>query len=79
MMGRGGQMLAPRPKPWHGGAMNQKKIQTSRAGGAILAATIIAGAIIGNHYGQPSLGMVIGTAVGTFISVALYLYDRSRG
>lgn len=74
-----GRMLAPRSKPWHGGAMSQKRPQASRAGGAILAVTIIAGAIIGNHYAQPSLGMVIGTAVGIIISVALYLYDRTRG
>ncbi len=48
----------------------------SRAGGAILAFTIIAGALIGIRLGQPSLGTVIGLATGVVISVGLFLYDR---
>jgi hypothetical protein len=49
-----------------------------RAGGAIIAITVIAGAIIGTRLGQPSLGTVIGTAVGVVIAIGLYLYDRRQ-
>jgi len=59
--------------------MTQQNSQASRAGGAIIAFTIIAGAIAGNHYGQPSLGMLIGTGIGTAIAIGLYFYDRTRG
>lgn len=67
--------------PGHGmgAAMDQNSSNASRAGGAILAFTIIAGAITGNHYGQPSLGTLIGTGIGVAITVALYLYDRRKG
>jgi fucose permease len=58
--------------------MEQKRGKTSRAGGAIIAFSIVGGAIIGNHYGQPSLGTVIGTALGVGITIALYIYDRTR-
>jgi hypothetical protein len=71
-------MLARRARPWHGTAMDQNSSKASRAGGAILAFTIIAGAIGGNHYGQPSLGTLIGTAIGIAITITLYLYDRFR-
>ena len=58
--------------------MEKQSSNASRAGGAIIAFAIIAGAITGNHYGQPSLGMIVGTGIGVAISIALYLYDRSR-
>lgn len=60
------------------GAMADPKSQASRAGGFIIAITVIAGAIIGIRCGQPSIGLLIGAAVGTGISVALYLWDRRR-
>lgn len=53
-------------------------VKTSRAGGAIIAATILGGALIGAKLGQPSLGTVIGAASGTIITIALFLYDRRR-
>jgi len=59
--------------------MEQQSGKASRAGGAIIAFTIVAGAITGNHYGQPSIGTLIGTAIGVTITIALYLYDRSKG
>ncbi|MDB5685645.1 MAG: hypothetical protein JWR77_234 [Rhizorhabdus sp.] len=58
--------------------MSQNKSTGSRAGGAIIALTVLAGALIGAIYRQPSLGTVIGTAVGVAISLALFLYDRRR-
>ncbi len=58
--------------------MERNSGTASRAGGAIIAFTVIAGAIVGMRLGQPSLGTVIGTAVGVAIALALYLYDRRR-
>ncbi len=60
------------------GVMSQNKSTGTRAGGAIIAFTILAGALIGAIYRQPSLGIVIGTATGVAISLALLLYDRRR-
>lgn len=60
------------------GGMSQNKSTGSRAGGAIIAFTILAGALIGAMHGQPSLGTVIGTATGVAISLALLIYDRRR-
>jgi hypothetical protein len=50
--------------------------QASRAGGFIIAVSIIAGAIIGIRHGQPSIGLLTGAAIGAGISAALYLWDR---
>jgi uncharacterized membrane protein len=52
--------------------------KASRAGGAIIAATILVGAVIGARLGQPSLGTVIGAVSGTVITIAIFLYDRRR-
>ncbi|MBW8911511.1 MAG: hypothetical protein JF564_06425 [Sphingomonas sp.] len=56
--------------------MEQHSGKASRAGGAIIAFSVLVGAIGGASMGQPSLGTVIGTAVGTAIALALYLLDR---
>jgi len=61
-----------------GTAMTQPSQRGSRAGGAIIAFTVVAGALIGNHYSQPSLGTVIGTGVGVTIALLLYIIDRRR-
>lgn len=78
MAAQRGQMLALGPSSWQGGAMEQQPRQSSRAGGAILALTIVAGALIGNHFGQASLGVVIGVGLGIAITVGFYLVDRRR-
>lgn len=59
--------------------MEQQSRKASRAGGAIIAFSILIGAFIGIQLGQPSAGTVIGTAVGIAIAVMLYVYDRRRG
>lgn len=51
----------------------------SRAGGAILAFSILAGALIGVKFGQPSMGVVGGIAFGVAISLGLFIIDRQRG
>ncbi|WP_374650973.1 hypothetical protein [Rhizorhabdus sp.] len=62
-----------------GAAMEQNSRTASRAGGAIIAFSILAGAVIGARQGQPSAGTLIGTAIGVVITLALYFYDRRRG
>ncbi len=56
--------------------MEQQSGKASRAGGFVIAMTIMAGALIGAHHGQPSLGVVIGTGIGVALALGLYLYDR---
>ena len=62
-----------------GPRMERPTDKASRAGGAIIALTVLAGAVAGSRMGQPSLGVVIGAGAGIMISLALYLYDRRRG
>jgi len=71
-----GRALAQSWQSWHGAEMEQHSGNASRAGGAIIALTVLVGAIGGASIGQPSLGTVIGTGVGTAIALALYLLDR---
>lgn len=47
-----------------------------RAGGAILAFVILAGAVIGGLTGEPSLGVVAGIGVGVIAAIAIWLLDR---
>lgn len=48
------------------------------AGGAILALTIMAGSIIGLVTHQPTIGFLIGLAIGVAAASALWLRDRRR-
>lgn len=50
----------------------------AQAGGSILAAAIIAGAVGGVLLGQPSIGFLVGTGVGILIATFLWLRDRRR-
>jgi hypothetical protein len=68
--------LASNDAAWQGTPMSSEPQKASRAGGAIIAFSIIAGALIGVRYDQPSIGFVVGLAVGLVISLGLYLYDR---
>lgn len=76
--GTDGTHLAESRGTWHGARMEQQSGKASRAGGAIIAFLVIAGALIGNHLGEPSLGTLIGTGVGVAITLALYIYDRRQ-
>jgi uncharacterized membrane protein (UPF0136 family) len=49
-----------------------------QAGGFLLALSIIAGTLIGGLMGQPSVGLLVGTAAGILIAVAIWLVDRAR-
>ena len=48
------------------------------AGGSILAFGIIAGLIAGVIYGQPSLGILGGTAAGALLALLFWLVERRR-
>ena len=60
------------------GAMERPLNKRPQAGGSILAAFIIAGVVGGIIAGQPSIGFLAGTALGTVIAVILWLRDRRR-
>jgi hypothetical protein len=52
------------------------KPNASRAAGFFIAVALILGAIIGTAAGQPSLGVVVGAALGAAIALVLWLMDR---
>lgn len=72
------EALAPEATTWHAAPM-QNSHQSPRAGGAAIALLALAGVGIGNHYGQASIGLLAGLAIGTAIALALWLLDRRRG
>lgn len=47
-----------------------------RAGGALLAAAILLGAVGGGVAGQPSIGFLAGLATGLALLAAVWLGDR---
>lgn len=59
--------------------MNQPRPnRASKAGGFLLAVSIIACTLIGGLLGQPSAGLLTGTALGIAICALLWLVDRQR-
>ena len=48
------------------------------AGGFLLAMSLMAGVIIGSIRGEPSMGFVIGLAVGIALVLAIWLRERAR-
>jgi hypothetical protein len=49
-----------------------------QAGGFILAASIIAGAVGGIVVGQSSIGFLVGTAAGVLLALLVWFMDRRR-
>jgi hypothetical protein len=62
---------------WHEQAMSNPP--ASRAAGFFIALSVLVGAIAGVALGQPSLGTLIGAAVGIVVSLLLWLRDRRPG
>lgn len=52
--------------------------QNSRAGGFFLMATILGGFVAGLATGDAMRGVVLGTAAGIVIALAIWLLDRRR-
>ncbi|MDB5671776.1 MAG: hypothetical protein JWO25_2735 [Alphaproteobacteria bacterium] len=50
----------------------------TQAGGFILAASIIIGAVAGTLVGQPSIGFITGTGAGLLLALLIWLLDRRR-
>jgi hypothetical protein len=70
-------MLAHRPRRWHGVAMEPER-RFSRAGGCLLALSLIAGVAGGAYAGQPSIGFLAGLGAGLLLLLAVWLADRRR-
>lgn len=50
----------------------------SAAGGFPIAIGAIGGAVVGVARQQPTLGLVVGIAVGALLAVLIWLRDRAR-
>ena len=50
-----------------------------RAAGAIIAFTLIVGAIVGTAEGQPTIGVLAGFGIGVLVALILWLRDRRLG
>jgi hypothetical protein len=49
-----------------------------RAGGFLLALSILLGVVVGSLLNQPSIGFIAGTGIGLLLLLAVWLSDRSR-
>lgn len=52
--------------------------RTPRAGGALLALSILAGATVGVIKGQASIGFLVGLGVGLALLALVWLLDKRR-
>lgn len=52
--------------------------RTTQAGGFILAASILIGAVWGAMRHQSSIGLLAGFGVGVVLALAIWLIDRRR-
>jgi hypothetical protein len=50
----------------------------TRSGGCLLALTVVAGAVVGTIFGQPSIGFLAGSLVGLILVLVVFVIDRSR-
>jgi hypothetical protein len=50
----------------------------ARAGGCFLTFSILAGTLAGLAMGNPMKGVLIGTAAGAALALAIWLVDRRR-
>ena len=49
-----------------------------RAGGFLLAMSILLGPVIGSMFGEPSLGFLSGLGIGLLLLLIVWLSDRRR-
>jgi hypothetical protein len=53
-----------------------KRSRYAQAGGSIIAISIVAGMVAGVIVGQPSIGVLTGTAAGVLLAILFWLNDR---
>ncbi len=53
--------------------------RNSLSGGFFLMLAILGGLVLGTLSGEPSMGVIAGTALGIVVAVILYIVDRRRG
>jgi hypothetical protein len=58
--------------------MDRSSSPSPRGGGALLAAGILLGLIVGAWLGEATLGVLAGTALGLATLLILWLADRRR-
>ncbi len=51
---------------------------STKAGGCFLTGCILGGFGVGVAIGNPMQGVLVGTAAGVAIALAIWLYDRTR-
>ncbi|WP_138983941.1 hypothetical protein [Sphingomonas elodea] len=61
------------------GAMQSTPSRAPLAGGFLLTASILVGAVAGALRGQATAGLLAGLAVGFALTLAVWLIDRARG
>jgi hypothetical protein len=61
---------------WQSRGMTQPAPNPPRAGGFAIALLAILGVVIGNHYGQATIGLLAGVGTGVAIALGLWLKDR---
>jgi len=59
--------------------MQSTPSRSPMAGGFLLTASILAGAVVGALRGQATVGLLAGLAVGFALTLAVWLIDRARG
>jgi len=58
--------------------MSEPQPRFRRAGGALLAASILIGVVAGTVMRQPSMGFLAGLGVGLATVVGMWLLDRTK-
>ncbi|HEY6916579.1 MAG TPA: hypothetical protein VI381_02965 [Allosphingosinicella sp.] len=58
--------------------MAQTPSKAPRSAGALLALSILAGAIVGLFLGQPSIGFLAGLGIGIVVTLLVWLLDRRK-
>ncbi|MFN5759912.1 MAG: hypothetical protein ACK440_09995 [Sphingomonadaceae bacterium] len=72
------RLLALTVEAWQRRSMTDKKPPAPRAAGAIIALGLLAGTLIGIFLNQPSLGFLVGLALGSAVAIGLWFMDRRR-
>ena len=52
--------------------------RTPKAGGFLLALSILGGVLIGSFLGQPTIGFLAGTGLGLLLLLLVWVVDRRR-